>query len=222
MKNFKLITFDCYGTLIDWEGGMREALRKLQQHKKIEMDIVHLQEKYIEIEAKLEKEKYRKYREILELGIKKTFDEAKIELKEGEERIFSNTIVEWKPFSEVKEVLTKLKDKFKIVILSNIDEDIIKYSIKLIKVEFDGVITAERVKSYKPAPKHWETALKTFKLKKEDVLHVAASYYHDIVPAKKLGFTTVWINRKKQKASGSAKPDYEFENLKPLTSLLLT
>ena len=124
------------------------------------------------------------------------------------------------PFNETTEVLRKIKEKYKLAILSNIDEDLIKHSIKLIGVEFDGVITAEQVKSYKPSHGHWKRMMDVFKIPKENVLHGAPSYVHDIVPAKELGFQAVWINRKDKKVKGNITPDYEFRDLRPLVNLL--
>jgi 2-haloacid dehalogenase len=222
MSQFDLITFDCYGTLIDWERGMKSALDKLVKKKNLLIDIESLPQRYIEIELAIEKEGYRKYREVLALGVRKLFEEKGIELTIDEERIFSDTITRWPPFEETTEVLTKLKGKYRLAILSNIDEDLIRHSIKLIGVEFDGVITAEQVKSYKPSPGHWERMMEVFKLSKEKILHVAASYVHDIVPAKELGFKTAWINRKGEKPKGSIKPDFELRDLRPLINLLLS
>jgi len=220
MPRFSLITFDCYGTLIDWESGMKNALRNLTKRRNISFDIESLPERYIEIELEIEKEGYRKYKEVLGLGVRRLFEEKGIMLSSEEEKIFADSINTWPPFNETTEVLRKIKEKYKLAILSNIDEDLIKHSIKLIGVEFDGVITAEQVKSYKPSHGHWKRMMDVFKIPKENVLHVAASYVHDIVPAKELGFQAAWINRKDEKLKGSIKPDYEFRDLRPLVNFL--
>ena len=220
MPRFSLITFDCYGTLIDWESGMKNALRNLTKRRNISFDIESLPERYIEIELEIEKEGYRKYKEVLGLGVRRLFEEKGIMLSSEEEKIFADSINTWPPFNETTEVLRKIKGKYKLAILSNIDEDLIKHSIKLIGVEFDGVITAEQLKSYKPSHGHWKRMMDVFKIPKENVLHVAASYVHDIVPAKELGFQAVWINRKDEKLKGSIKPDYEFRDLRPLVNFL--
>ncbi|HZX14911.1 MAG TPA: haloacid dehalogenase type II [Thermodesulfobacteriota bacterium] len=220
MPQLPLITFDCYGTLIDWESGMKNALRNLAKKRNLSFDIESLPQRYIEIELEIEKEGYRKYREVLELGVRRLFEEKGIKLSPEEEKIFANSIATWPPFEETTEVLRMLKEKHELAILSNIDEDLIKYSIKLVGVEFDGVITAEQVKSHKPSHGHWKRMMDVFKIPKENVLHVASSYVHDIVPAKELGFRVAWINRKNETPKGSIKPDYEFRDLRPLVSLL--
>lgn len=219
MPPFHLITFDCYGTLIDWELGMKNALKSLVESRGLSFDIESLPRRYIEIEIEIEREDYRKYKDVLALGVRRLFEEKGVKLTSHEEKIFVDTIAKWPPFEETTEVLGKFKEKYKLAILSNIDDDLIQHSIKLIGVDFDGVITAERVKSYKPLHGHWKDMMAVFKLPKENVLHVAASYRHDIIPAKELGFTVAWINRRNEEARG-VKPDYEFRDLRPLVNLL--
>ncbi len=189
MSEFELISFDCYGTLIDWELGMKNALRELAEKKNISINIEKAPERYIKIELEVEKERYRKYRDVLTISLKKLLKE--IELTPEEERLFVSTLPKWPPFTETREVLRELKGrKYKLVILSNIDEDMIKKSIDLIGITFDSVITAEQTRSYKPSHKHWERMLEIFNLSKNKILHVAASYVHDIIPAHKLGIKT--------------------------------
>ncbi|HSE82999.1 MAG TPA: haloacid dehalogenase type II [Thermodesulfobacteriota bacterium] len=219
MSEFSLLTFDCYGTLIDWESGMRDALRGLTNKKNISIDIESSIERYVEIELEIEHGGYRKYKEVLALGVRRLFEEKGIGLTHEEETIFANTIAKWPPFPETTEVLKKLKEKYKLAILSNIDNDIIRHSVNLIGVEFDMVITAEQVKSYKPSHGHWKRMLESFDIPKEQILHVAASYVHDVIPAKELGFTVAWINRKGEKIKGNIKPEYEFRDLRPLITI---
>jgi len=216
MSQFELISFDCYGTLIDWELGMKNALRELAEKKDISIDIEKAPEKYIKIELEVEKEKYRKYSEILTISLKRLLKE--VELNPEEEKIFVNTLPKWLPFPETREVLRELKNRgYKLAILSNIDEDMIKKSIDLMGIEFDCVITAEQTRSYKPSLNHWKRMLEVFKISKNRILHVAASYVHDIIPAHEMGIKTAWINRNKEKRE---RIDYEFDNLKPLTEIL--
>ncbi|HXG30900.1 MAG TPA: haloacid dehalogenase type II [Thermodesulfobacteriota bacterium] len=220
MSGFSLITFDCYGTLIDWESGMKRALSGLLMRRNLSLDVESLTERYIEIELGIEREGYRRYNEVLMLGVRRLFEERGIGLTPQEERIFADTIIAWPPFEETTEVLKRLKEKYRLAILSNIDDDIIRRSIDLMDVEFYAVITAEGVRSYKPSYGHWRRLIEVFNLPNEEILHVAASYVHDIVPAKELGFRTAWINRKNEKPRGDIRPDYEFRDLRPLVDLL--
>lgn len=220
MPEFSLLTFDYYGTLIDWERGMKNALDGLVKKHNLDLDIKSLTERYVEVELEIEQKGYRKYKEILTLGVRRIFEEKDIKLDSQEAGIFADTIRKWPPFEETSEVLKILKKEFKLAILSNIDDDLIQHSIRLIGVEFDGVITAEQVRSYKPSHGHWIRMMEVFQIPKKNVLHVAASYVHDIIPAKELGFKTAWINRKDEKLEGIIKPDYEFRDLSLLLNLL--
>ncbi|HVY55049.1 MAG TPA: haloacid dehalogenase type II [Thermodesulfobacteriota bacterium] len=220
MSRFSLITFDCYGTLINWESGMKNALGDLAREKSLDIDIEALPQRYIEIELDIEQSGYRKYKEVLTLGVRRLFQEVGVELSNQEETVFADTINKWPPFEETHAVLKELKKNHGLAILSNIDDDIIRRSIDLMGVEFDAVITAEQVRSYKPSRRHWERALEVTRLPKEKILHIAASYVHDIVPAKEMGFTTVWINRNNEKITGDIRPDYEFASLEPLLKLI--
>ncbi len=220
-KNKKYITFDCYGTLIDWEGGIRKAIKKLSDKNSFNLDLNGITDKYIKAELKVEAEKYRKYHEVLQLSAKKLLKERGFDISDDDALEFANSIYSWQPFPETHATLVRLKEKgYKLIILSNIDNEIIKRSIALMEIDFDGVVTAEEVGSYKPAYGHWQEMLKRFNAKKEEVLHVAASYIHDIIPAKEQGFDAVWINRNNEKPTREIRPDMEFADLIKLPEIL--
>lgn len=217
----KYITFDCYGTLIDWEGGIRDALKKIADKNNFNLNLDGISDKYIKAELEVEAEQYRKYYEVLQLSAKKLLESEGFEISDEDALEFANFIYSWQPFPETHDTLAVLKQKgYKLIILSNIDNQIIQNSIKLINIEFDGVITAEEVGSYKPAYGHWEEMLKRFNTEKEDVLHVAASYIHDIIPAKEQGFDAIWINRNGEEPTKGIRPDLEFKDLRPLPDAL--
>jgi 2-haloalkanoic acid dehalogenase type II len=218
-KNY--ITFDCYGTLIDWEGGIRDALIKLSNKKNIYLNLDGISEKYIHVELQVEGEQYRKYHEILQLSAKRLLKSEGFDISDTNALEFADSIFSWQPFSETHDTLAKLKDKgYKLVILSNTDNEILKRSIERIGIDFDGVITAEEVGSYKPAHGHWQAMLKRFNTTNEAVLHVGASYVHDIIPAKEQGFDAIWINRNHEKPTKAIRPDMEFPDLRPLPDTL--
>ncbi len=220
-KNKKYITFDCYGTLIDWEGSLHSVFQKYADNKNIKLNMDGLTQRYIKIEYEIEQEQYRKYKEVLKIATKRLFKEEGFEISDENTDILVNSIHKWPPFNETRQILSTLKNKgYKLMILSNIDEDIISESIKLIGINFDGIITAEKVKSYKPAYKHWQEMLKQFNAVKEEVIHVAASYIHDIIPAKEQSFNTIWINRNNEKITAAIKPDLELTNLNFLPNYL--
>ncbi len=220
-KNKRYITFDCYGTLIDWEGSICAIFQKYVHDKNIKLNMNGLVQRYIKVEYEIEQEQYRKYKEVLKIATKKLFKEEGFEILDEDTDILVNSIYKWPPFNETRQILSVLKNKgYKLVILSNIDEDIINESIKLIGINFDGIITAEKVKSYKPSYKHWQEMLKQFNVAKEEVIHVAASYMHDIIPAKEQSFNTIWINRNNEKITTAIKPDLELTNLNSLPNYL--
>lgn len=220
-KNKKYITFDCYGTLIDWEGGITNAVKKIAEKNGFNINLDGVSERYIKVELEVESETYRKYHEVLGLAVKKLFKNEGFDVSDDDALEFANSIYSWQPFPETRNSLAALKDKgYKLVILSNIDNEIIKKSIELIGIDFDGVVTAQEVGSYKPAHGHWEEMLKRFNTKKEEVLHVAASYVHDIIPAKEQGFDAIWINRNNEKPTTETRPDLEFNDLTSLPETL--
>lgn len=159
-KDKKYITFDCYGTLIDWESGIREALQKVSEKNNLNLDLTNISDKYIKAELGVEAEQYRKYHEVLQLSAKKLFKQVGFDISDLDAHEFANSIYSWQLFPETHEVLTQLKQKgYKLIILSNIDNQIIKRSIELMGINFDGVVTAEEVGSYKPAHGHWQEML---------------------------------------------------------------
>ena len=221
MARYEVLTFDCYGTLIDWEGGMRAALASVIEKRGLSLSAEEVHRKYAEIEPSIQEGIGGKYVEVMRMGVEQTFRHFGVEVSEEEAGVFGDTLGSWPKFSDTTESLTEMKARgYKLVILSNTDENFIRQSIENIGVEFDEVITAQAVGSYKPARGHWDRMLATLGVSKEVVLHVAQSYYHDVVPAKGLGFDMAWINRKGQEPWGEARPDFEFRDLKSLLGIL--
>ena len=185
-------TFDCYGTLIDWHGGIRGELERL-----FGVEVApRLAERYHQLEPELERE-YRPYREILTLGLIRLAEEEGLQIPEGEPpSSLARALPEWEPFPEVPAALEELRSHgWKLGLLSNTDRDLIEASKLRIGVVFDLTIVAEDVGSYKPAPAHWESFFAQSGARRERHAHVAASQFHDIVPARELDLTSVWINR---------------------------
>ena len=221
MPNYQVLTFDCYGTLIDWEGGMRAALASVIEKRGIPLDPFEVHEKYAELEPAIQETRGGRYVEVMRMGVRETFAHFGVEVTDEEAGIFGDTLASWPKFPDTTDALTEMKNRgYKLVILSNTDENFIRQSIETIGVEFDEVITAQAVGAYKPARGHWDRMLETLGVSKDAVLHVAQSYYHDVVPATGLGFKMAWINRKGQTPWGVARPDYEFPDLKSLLSIL--
>ncbi len=203
---YEVLTFDCYGTLIDWEGGILGALTPLLAAHQIEMTDDALLELYAGVEADLEKGDYLKYRQVLEAAVQQLGDRLGFTPSDAEKSALPESVQHWQPFPDTVEALKKLKQKYKLVILSNIDDDLFAGSAKHLQVPFDAIITAEQVQSYKPALNHFNRMLQQLNLSTDKVLHVAQSIYHDIVPAHSLGLSTVWVNRRHDRAGFGATP----------------
>ncbi|MBG1265213.1 haloacid dehalogenase type II [Nostoc sp. WHI] len=219
-NNYKTLTFDCYGTLIDWENGILGVLKPLLLAHNSNLDDDQILELFAGFEAELEKGEYIKYREVLRRVVQKFGERFAFEPTADELNSLADSIQYWLPFPDTVEALRALHSKFKLVIISNVDDDLFAFSAKHLKVEFDQIITAEQAKSYKPSLNNFRLAIERIDLPLEQILHVAASVYHDIVTAKSLGLSTVWVNRRAvQKGAAVSQPDLEVPDLKTLAAL---
>ncbi|HYZ19998.1 MAG TPA: haloacid dehalogenase type II [Gaiellaceae bacterium] len=209
------LTFDCYGTLIDWNAGIREQLERLFGPEAAP----RLLERYHEVEPELQSESYRSYREVLTLALEQLLREEGVQPPEGETGALARSLPDWQPFPEVPAALGELRRRgWSLAVLSNSDRDLILASERQIGVPFDLVIVAEDVRSYKPAHGHWERFLETTTADRERHVHVAASLFHDIAPATELGVDTVWINRLGEEAD--PEPTRELPDLSTLPDAL--
>lgn len=225
-NQYKALTFDCYGTLIDWENGILGVLKPLLLAHNTNLDDDQILELFAEFEAELENGEYIKYREVLKRVVQKFGERFGFEPTADELNSLANSIQHWLPFPDTVEALRAFASKFKLVIISNVDDDLFAFSAKHLEVEFDQIITAEQAKSYKPLLNNFRLAIERIDLPLEQILHVAASIYHDIVTAKSLGLSTVWVNRRADQKgvhiTGSAvsQADLEVPNLKTLAALI--
>ena len=227
-NQFEVVSFDCYGTLIDWERGILPPLKQLLSNREIDFSDDGTLELFAEFESELEKDEndYIEYRKILQEIVKRFGQRFNFEPTETESGTEINCLVDsiknWQPFPDTVAALSALKQKYKLAVISNIDDDLFAGTAKHLKVEFDWLITAEKVRSYKPSTRNFEIALETMGIPPEKLLHVAQSVYHDIVPATSMGISTVWVNRRHDKTGfgatmpASGKPDLEVPDLKTL------
>jgi 2-haloacid dehalogenase len=185
-------TFDCYGTLIDWERGIQDALIELWP----DADPEQLLSRYHDIEPKVQEGSSRPYREVMAETLRRIASEEGLALPAGEEGKLAASLPSWPPFPEVKSALSDLRSRgWKMAILSNTDPDLLQASVALIGVPVDLRVTATEAGSYKPAPGHWERFFEASGADRDRHVHVGASLFHDIEPAAELGLRTVWINR---------------------------
>jgi len=217
-KQYRTLTFDCYGTLIDWESGILGELKPLLLAHKADLNDDQILELFAEFEAELEQGEYIKYREVLRRVVQKFGERFSFEPTTNELNSLADSIQHWLPFPDTVAALKSLKQKYQLVIMSNVDDDLFAFSAKHLEVEFDQIITAEQVKSYKPSLNNFRVAIERINVPLGQILHVAASVYHDIVAAKSLGLSTVWVNRKASQAAVTL-PDLEVPDLKNLVAL---
>jgi 2-haloacid dehalogenase len=197
-SRFTAISFDCYGTLIDWESGILPVLRRvLGNHDESEsLSDAAILELYGEFEAEAESGPYKSYREVLQSVVRAFADRLDFESTSAEIRSLHESVHTWPPFPDTVAALRELQKRYKLVVISNIDDDLLAETRKHLDVEFDAVITAEQARSYKPSINNFQLALRTLALSPDHLLHAAQSVYHDVVPARSLGISTVRVNRK--------------------------
>ncbi|UCG50970.1 MAG: haloacid dehalogenase type II [Candidatus Latescibacterota bacterium] len=223
---FKVITFDCYGTLIDWEGGILTAVRPVLAKHGVDVTDREVLETFARVEAKHEDGEFLDYRLVLrlvmaEMSLRFSFDATPVELN-----CLSDSLKDWKPFHDTLDSLKKLKTRYKLAIISNIDDNLFSATARCLEVPFDWTITAQQARAYKPSLKTFEFALGRIGHPREQILHVAQSVYHDVVPAKAMGLATVWVNRRAGKqgsgatVSASAVPDLEVPDLESLVDVI--
>src|SRR6267378_6121360 len=197
-SRFTAISFDCYGTLIDWESGILPVLRRLlgNHDQSQSLSDAAILELYGEFEAEAESGPYKSYREVLQSVVRAFAHRLEFESTSAEIRSLHKSVHTWPPFPDTVAALRELQKRFKLVVISNIDNDLFAETWKHLNVEFDAVITAEQARSYKPSINNFQMALRTLALPPDRLLHAAQSVYHDVVPARSLGISTVWVNRK--------------------------
>jgi 2-haloacid dehalogenase len=225
-NRFQLLTFDCYGTLIDWESGILDALQPLLKRHGVDVTDKELLELYAGIEAGHEHGEYKRYEDVLIGVMADVAAHYGVELRPNETTTLARSVEHWQPFSDTVAALEKLKTKYKLAIISNVDDALFEHSARWLRVPFDWVVTAQQAGAYKPAHRAFEVAFSRFDIPREQILHVAQSIYHDIVPARALGVSNVWVNRRKglegygATVPADATPDLEVPDLSSLASLV--
>jgi len=206
---FEALTFDCYGTLIDWEAGISAALGGMLSKHAIAPDAEELLQRYAGHEAALEAGPYRRYREILAEAAQRVGRDYGVEPSQDEVDAFAASVGEWPAFPDSAAALARLAEGFRLGVITNCDDDLFAMSNRRLGVTFDWVVTAQQAGSYKPDPRNFELAFARMDVPRERILHVAQSLFHDHVPAKALGLTTVWIDRRRDRPGFGATPPAE-------------
>ena len=220
---FSWLTFDCYGTLIDWDSGILSTLRPILATHGRNLSDAGILELFAAIKRVEEAGEYRTYRQVLEAVITKMAARMVFRINAGEVRSLPESLGEWPPFPDTVAALEKLKSRYKLAVISNTDDDLFARTATHLEVPFDAVITAQQARSYKPSLNNFRLALERLGVTREQVLHVAQSLYHDIAPVNELGIASVWVNRHgRAGASGGAagaKPDLIVPDMATLAGL---
>lgn len=226
-SRFRVLTFDCYGTLIDWETGIFSALRPILAAHGKEIPDDEMLRLYAELEAEAEAGEYFSYRKVLQNVVKGFGQRLGFRPSSSEISSLPDSVGDWRPFADTIPALRRLQSKFRLGIISNIDDDIFADSSRLLEVKFDVITTAQQARAYKPSLKIFQLAESRLAVPHEQWLHIAQSIYHDVLPAKSLGISTVWINRPSPRPgagaakAASAEPDLELPDLKVLADLAI-
>lgn len=218
-ERFDALTFDCYGTLIDWEAGLSAALRAILEPRGIAPDRDALLETYAHFEAEAERPPYRTYREVLAFAGRGVATTYRVEPTEDEIETFSGSVADWPAFPDSPAALALLKTRFRLGVLTNCDDDLFAASNRRLGVAFDWVVTAQQARGYKPAVANFELLFARLSLPRDRILHVAQSLYHDHVPAQGLGLSSIWIDRRHDRVGAGAtmpadaSPDLTFPDM---------
>jgi len=218
-RPYDIITFDCYGTLIDWDGGIANAFRNAALTDGLDLDRDEILDVYHAVELTVQKEEYRPYCDVLADTARRCAERLNWFLPSDRSGFLAESLGSWTPFADTNKALERLHGLgYRLGILSNIDDDLFAATTRHFTVEFDLVVTAQQVRSYKPAHDHFEAARQGVSGRRW--LHAAQSYYHDVVPARTLGIPVVWINRRGDPPLGKTVPDGEVDSLEGLVAWL--
>jgi len=205
-SRFEVLTFDCYGTLIDWEAGILAGLRRVLGPRGVATVADDLLERYARHEAAIEAGPYLRYREVLARSLRGVCAEMGVEATDAEAAAFGGSVGAWPAFPDSAAALAALGRRFRLAVITNCDDDLFAASNRRLGVTFDWVVTAQQVGSYKPSERSFEVAFERIGRPRERILHVAQSLFHDHVPAKRLGLATVWVDRRHDRPGGGATP----------------
>lgn len=221
-KDIKWITFDVYGTLIDWESGVYDAFTTEAERTGFDIgDKATLIELFNKHQQDIMSGSYELYAEVLRRVALKIAEDLEWDLEPSRTNFLPDSVVRWKPYREANAALDRISKKYQVGLVVNIDDKLLVASRRHIRSDFDIVVTAQQVRSYKPETAHFTETARRIGGKK-GWMHVGSSYYFDVGPAVKAKLPTVWVNRKKEKPDDpkAKKPDLEVKNLRELADKL--
>ena len=224
--HYEALSFDCYGTLIDWETGITDAVRSVAEAHGLDMTNAQILSLYSEIEPQAQQGEYAEYRVVLRNVMQGIADRLGFTPVDPDLDCLSATLGDWPVFPDTVNALRALKSRYKLAILSNTDDGLFAQTAPNLGVEFDKIITSQQAGTYKPSIHNFILAIDHIGVGADRLLHVAESMFHDIVPAKSIGLSAVWVNRHSGDDSTGAtrpvqgEPDLEVPDLATLVSLM--
>lgn len=219
-KDVRFVTFDCYGTLIDWENGVYEAFQKEADRDGFTIDKNELVPRFIEVSHEIQRGSYELYAEVLRRTAVRVARELGWDLEPSRAQFLPNSVPNWAPFRETNAQLERFAKKYEIGILSNIDDKLLGATRRHFRVDFDLVVTAQQVRSYKPDPAHFKECARRIG-GKSGWVHIASGYETDIEPCVKSKVPVIWVNRHGEKLEpGQKKPTEDVKTLRDAAKLL--
>jgi 2-haloacid dehalogenase len=206
LDRFDVLTFDCYGTLIDWESGLLAALREPLAARGVDAPDDALLEAFARHETEVEAGPYLPYRQVLGRVLTSMLGHRGAEPTPEEVASFGGSVADWPAFPDSPAALARLHERFRLGVITNCDDDLFAASNRRLGIDFDWVVTAQQVGSYKPAERNFRVAFERLGLPRERILHVAQSLFHDHAPAQRLGLSSVWIDRRHDRDGAGATP----------------
>lgn len=219
----RVATFDCYGTLVDWEGGAGGFLYRLALERGEEEPPAarELRDRWEELQFQMIQGPYRPYREVLRVSLRAWCEERGLRSEPGDGDRFVRAMRSWGPFPDTRPALLQAAAAgLRLVILSNTDQDIMSHTLRQLDLPLERAIVAEEIGAYKPSEDVFRTALAELDEPPERILHVAFGFRYDIAPAQRVGMRTAWVNRHAEVAPGAERPDFEWRDLWGLARLV--
>ena len=207
--DFDILTFDCYGTLIDWETGLVRAFAPVLAAHGVTAADEDVLARYARHEAAAEAGPYLTYREVVARGLDGVAEELGFTPTPAERKAFGAAVADWPAFADSAAALARLATRFRLGVITNCDDDLFAASNAKLGVAFDWIVTAQQAGAYKPAARPFELAFERLQMPRERILHVAQSLFHDHVQARRLGLTSVWIDRHGDREGSGATPPAE-------------
>jgi len=218
-KDAKWVTTDCYGTLVDWQKGISDAFAAEAEKDGLTVEIDDLLERFFPIQEQIMAGSYELYAEVLRRTAVRVAKEVGWELEPSRAQFLPDSVPRWQPFREANAAMDRLKGKYEIGIVSNIDDKLLGLSRRHLRTELDLVVTAQQVRSYKPDPAHFKEAARRIGGKK-GWIHIASGYNADVAPLLKMNVPVIWVNRTGEKLGDRKAPPAEAKNLRDAAKML--